>query len=227
MAGPVQARSGGGWWDTIRSIVTLSWDPVGMRGPVQEFRARISAFDPKARPAGWSGHWSARYGRFFSRTLERYPPFDRSEREMLDSVPRPMNEALDPVASSAEPTDREGRRLPWTLAGSTTYDLLGWPGIAIGVVLLSAVAFSLAARVSNLPPLTPPAQQQQRPPNPADDKASSNSPVQRTNPADEKVPPNLPAQRTNPADDKVPLNLPAQRTSPAGGTAPPNLPRAN
>jgi hypothetical protein len=225
MAGPVQARSGGGWWDTIRSIVTLSWDPVGMRGPVQEFRARISAFDPKARPAGWSGHWSARYGRVFTRALERYPPFHRSEREMLDSVPRPMNEALDPVASSAEPTDREGRRLPWTPARSMTWDLLGWLGIAIGAVLLSVVACSLAARVFGLPPLIP--QRQEQNANPADDKPLSNSPVQRPNPADEKTPPDLPAQQVNPADGKVPPNLPAQRTNPATEKAPPNLPRAD
>jgi hypothetical protein len=227
MTAPVETRGGAGWFETIRSIVTLSWDPLGIRERVRDYRARVRAFDPENRPEGWSGHWSARYGRIFSRTLERYPPFDRSEREMLDSVPRPMNEALDPVASSAEPTDREGRRLPWTPAGSMTYDLLGWPGIAIGAVLLSVVAFSMAVRVSNLPSLTPPAQQQLLPPSPADDKASSNSPLQRPNPADQTVPPNLPAQRINPADEKLPPNLPAQRTSPAGGKAPPNLPRAD
>lgn len=227
MAAPVETRSGAGWFETVRSIVTLSWDPLGIRERASEYRARVRAFDPENRPEGWSGRWSARYGRIFSRTLERYPPFDRSEREMLDSVPRPMHEALDPVASGAEPTDREGRRLPWTPAESMTYDLLGWPGIAIGAVLLSVVAFWLAARVSNLPSLTPPAPEQQLPPNPADDKALSNSPLQRPNPADQTVPPNLPAQRINPADEKLPPNLPAQRTSPTGGKAPPNLPRAD
>jgi len=222
MAAPIENPSSRSYWDTLRSILTFSFDPWGMRDRAREYNARVREFDPATRPQGWTGRWSARYGRIFTRTLGRYPPFERTEREMLESVPRPMNEALDPVVSSAELTDREGRRLPWALERSAAYDLLGWPGIMIGAALLAVVAFSLAARLLGLPPLTPPVQQQQQQQQQQQEQQrltpeqlqqpQQQQPQPQFNPADEKTPPNLPAQRFNPADNKAPSNLPAPRS---------------
>jgi hypothetical protein len=205
MAAPVETSAG--WLDTIRSIVSSSYDPYGMRAHSRTYNARIRAFDPETRPEGWSGYWSARYGRVFTRTLERYPPFDRSQREMLESVPRPMNEALEPAASSAEPADREGRRLPWVIERSTIHDLFGWPGLVIGVLLLSIAAVSVAAQVLGQP-LRPLGKEQL--PNPAE--GTPISPLQGPNAADQTRPPNSAAQQTGPVDEKSPT--PAQKSNP-------------
>jgi hypothetical protein len=208
MAAPIENTSTSSYWGTLRSILTLSFDPWGIRDRAQEYTAKVRAFDPERRPEGWTGHWSARYGRIFTRTLERYPPFERTEREMLESVPRPMNETLDPAASSAELAGRDGHRLPWALLRSTSYDLLGWPGIVISTLLLAAVVFVLATRLPGLPPLIPPVQQQQQQ-QPLQQQPQQQQPQpqpqpqqQQFNPADNKAPPNLPVPPSQPS----PLN---------------------
>jgi hypothetical protein len=123
-----------------------------------------------SRPAGWRGHWSVRYGEVLARTLRIYPPDWPPQDELVAAIPRPLQEALDPVASLAEPTDRDGKLLRWRLPRSAAFDLFGPLGLIVGTLALAVVTLWLAIPLFGLPPLTAPAvapqqlQQQQPPP---------------------------------------------------------------
>jgi hypothetical protein len=67
-----------------------------------------------------------------------------------------MQEALDPVASTTEPMDRDGKLVAWRLTRSATFDLLGPIGIVFGALAFAIVAFSIAVPLLNLPPLMAP-----------------------------------------------------------------------
>jgi hypothetical protein len=110
-------------------------------------------FDPGRRPAGWVGHWSTQYGRVLAYTLTEDPPFQQPVREVIASAPQPLREALDPVASAAEPADRDGRRLSWRWARSTTADLFGRFGVALGCVSAAIMIWTIVAPRLDLPPL--------------------------------------------------------------------------
>ena len=136
-------------------------------GLINRFRAtrktEIAARDFGKRPSGWLGHWSVQYGKVLAGTIRVYPPFSQIQGELLAGIPRPLHEALDPVASTAEPMDRDGKLLAWRLTRSATFDLLGPVGIVIGALALAIVAFSIAVPLLNLPPLTAPTQELQPP----------------------------------------------------------------
>jgi hypothetical protein len=121
------------------------------------------AFDFGKRPSGWLGHWSARYGEVLARTINLYPPFGQAQSEVLSAIPQPMREALDPVASVAEPMDRDGKLVAWRLTRSAAFDLLGPTGIVVGALALAFAAFSIAVPLFNLPPLMAPEQELQPP----------------------------------------------------------------
>ncbi len=107
------------------------------------------------RPKGWAGHWSAIYNETLRRTFERYPPYPFPIGELIANAPRPFEEALEPAASAAEPTDRSGARLPWRWWRSATYDLFGVTGLVVGILSAAAVAASMLVSALNLPPLLP------------------------------------------------------------------------
>jgi hypothetical protein len=115
------------------------------------------------RPPGWAGHWSARYGQVLARTLKFEPPFTRSQNEMLGAIPRPLREALDPVASVAEPVDRDGNLVARRLARSAILDLFSPIALVFGVLVFAIVAFTIAVPRLGLPPLTAPAAAPQPP----------------------------------------------------------------
>lgn len=115
------------------------------------------------RPPGWAGHWSARYGQVLARTLKLEPPFTRSQSEMLGAIPRPLREALDPVASVAEPMDRDGKLVARRLARSAILDLFSPIALVFGALVLAIVAFTIAVPRAGLPPLTAPAAAPQAP----------------------------------------------------------------
>jgi hypothetical protein len=100
-----------------------------------------------ARPDGWVGYWSERYGRVLARTFALRPPLDASMQEFVAYVPRPFQEALDPLASMGESTDRDGRAAPWRWHRSVTRDLLGPAGVTVGIaglfLVLALAAFTL------------------------------------------------------------------------------------
>jgi hypothetical protein len=117
-----------------------------------------------ARPDGWVGHWSKRYGQVLARTFGARPPLDASAQELVAYVPHPFSEALDPLASAAEPVDRDGRVLTWRWERSVTRDLLGVSGVALGIAGLLVIAALTLLRLAGPPPTaTPsvPGQQQQ------------------------------------------------------------------
>jgi hypothetical protein len=120
------------------------------------------AFDLRKRPSGWLGHWSVQYGRVLVRTINLYPPFGEVQSEVLSTIPKPMREALDPVASVAEPMDRDGRLVAWRLTRSSAFDLFGPIGLVVGALVLAIVGFNIAVSLLSLPPLM--AQRQAPPP---------------------------------------------------------------
>lgn len=138
---------------------SASATPVGLLARVVRYWRGGAAiqperpFDPGQRPAGWIGHWSEHYGRVLSRALTQNPPFDRPVRVVLADAPRPLQEALDPVVSVAEPQDRDGRKLAWRWDRSLTADLLGPIGVVLGSLTLAAVLFSTAVDLLDLPPV--------------------------------------------------------------------------
>lgn len=115
------------------------------------------------RPPGWAGHWSARYGQVLARTLNLEPPFTGSQSEMLGAIPRPLREALDPVASVAEPRHRDVKLVAWRLARSAILDLFGPIGLVLSALALAIVAFTIAVPRLGLPPLMAPAAAPQPP----------------------------------------------------------------
>src|SRR5262249_14832227 len=78
-----------------------------------EQKPGVSASPFARRPTDWTGYWSA----------------------------RPLQEALDPVASRAEPTDRDGRPARWRLSRSPLFALLRPAGLEVGALALAVVAF--------------------------------------------------------------------------------------
>lgn len=118
-------------------------------------RSRSPDFDPANRPSGLGGYWSAPYGRLLTYTLARLPPFEQPLTTMLEEVPRPLQEALDPVPSDGEPRDRNNVRLPWSWARSLTFDLFGPAGFVIGVVSAGFALALIFLPLLHLPPLAP------------------------------------------------------------------------
>jgi hypothetical protein len=116
------------------------------------------------RPPGWAGYWSARYGQVLARTLNLEPPITRSQTEILGAIPRPLREVLDPVASVAEPTNRDGKLVAWRLTRSAILDLFGPIGLVFGALALAIVSFTIAVPRLGLPPLMAPAALPQPPP---------------------------------------------------------------
>ena len=165
--------------DRIGSAVAI------LNGALQRFLKYLSGFakgesekrpepEPEpsqfaSRPPGWTGHWSVRYGEVLARTLKVYPPYWPRQQELLAAIPRPLQEALDPVASPAEPTDRDGNLLRWRLTRSAVLDFFGPLGLIVGALSLGIAALWIAIPLAGLPPLTapagsPPQLQQQQPP---------------------------------------------------------------
>jgi hypothetical protein len=122
-----------------------------------------AAFDFGERPTGWFGHWSARYGEVFARTIYLSPPFEQPQNELLAGMPHPFDEALDPVASVAEPADRDGKLPAWRLTRSPVFDLFGPVGLVIGGLAFALVCFNMAIPLLNLPPLMAPRLEQEAP----------------------------------------------------------------
>jgi hypothetical protein len=151
------------------SLVSRLWVSIdSLRKFLREFtqtrsEANTRAVDFGKRPSGWLGHWSVRYGELLARTVNLYPPFRQAQSELLSGIPQPMHEALDPVASVAEPMDRDGKLVAWRLTRSTTFDLLGSIGIVAGALAFAIVAFSIAVPLLKLPPLLTPKQELQPP----------------------------------------------------------------
>ena len=150
----------------------------------------VSAF--RKRPPGWLGHWSTRYGEVLGRSLNLAPPFMLAQNELLSAIPQPMREALDSVASDAEPMDRDGRLVAWRLMRSAMLDLFGPVGVTIGALVLSATAFNLAIQRLDLPPFLASKQEKQVPP-------SQKQPRRQ----DEQIPSNQQTQEPIPQTDKV------------------------
>jgi hypothetical protein len=125
--------------------------------------ARESAW---RRPDGWVGRWSKRYGQVLARTFGARPPLDASMQELVAYAPYPFSEALEPLASAAEPVDREGHALAWRWERSVTRDLLGVSGVALGIAGLLLIAALMLLRFAGPPPkstTTDPGQQQPQP----------------------------------------------------------------
>src|SRR6266478_7344155 len=110
----------------------------------------------------------------------------------ISAIPEPMREALDPVASDAEPMDRDGRLVAWRLMRSAMLDLFGPVGVTIGALVLSATAFNLAIQRLDLPPFLASKQEKQVPP-------SQKQPRRQ----DEQIPSNQQTQEPIPQTDKV------------------------
>jgi uncharacterized protein (DUF697 family) len=119
----------------------------------------IPTLDFGKRPSGWLGHWSARYEKVLARTINLYPPFSQTQSELLSGVPHPLQETLDPLASVAEPMDRDGKLIAWRLTRSAAFDLLGPIGIVVGTLALAIAALSVALPLLELPPLMTPTQE--------------------------------------------------------------------
>ena len=106
-------------------------------------------------------------------------------------------------------TGRDGQRLPWALPCSTTYDLFGTLGIAMGGLGLAVIILFAAIRLFGLPPLTaPPAQQQQQ--------------QQQQSPLDQEP------QQQQPQQQQAPSPSASDRKTPEkdpGPWQPPNRPR--
>src|SRR5438132_125564 len=139
--------------EPIRSFVGTTRRDAAHTRQYRRERSRLNK-QLNERPAGWVGYWSEAYGRVLAKTFERYPPFEQPVGEMLASTPRPFQEALDPVASAAEPTDRTGARLPWRWARSLTHDLLGVAGAVAGGMAAALVLSSIGVSLLGLPPFT-------------------------------------------------------------------------
>jgi hypothetical protein len=134
------------------------------------------------------GWWSKRYARVIARSLGSPLPYGATAlaNQLAAAPPLPFAEALDPVASDAEPRDRDGRVLPWHLERSAAFDLFGYWGLMFGALTVGLVILNFAishsvgqapaqkgtdaprARESN-PKIDVPQQQQQQQqaPNPA------------------------------------------------------------
>lgn len=164
------------------------------------------------RPRGWLGWWSERYARVIARSLPSPRPYDAASLadQLAAAAPLPFAEALDAVASVAEPRDREGQLLPWHFAQSATLDLFGGWGVIFGALTVGLVIlnFVVAHSVGQIPtrkepviPQTgttnitqPPASIQEQPSNPAGLNASpgSNAELPSTRPSNDQ--PNLKPQ---------------------------------
>ena len=192
------------------------------------------------RPPGWLGWWSKRYARVIARSLGSPLPYGATALadQLAATPPLPFAEALDPLASDAEPRDRDGRLLPWHLERSATFDLFGYWGVMFGALTVGLVILTFAishtvgqaptpkgtdaprARDAN-PEVDVPQQQQQQqqPPNPArvTTPPDSKSVLPIAPPSDDQ--PNLKSQTPNAA-------APNQRQQPLN-VAPGKGPRAN
>ena len=144
-----------------------------------------------------------------------------AQNELLSAIPQPMREALDPVASDAEPMDRDGRLVAWRLMRSAMLDLFGPVGVTIGALVLSATAFNLAIQRLDLPPFLASKQEKQVPP-------SQKQPRRQ----DEQIPSNQQTQEPIPQTDKVrkdsgspgQAQSPAERAPEAKQSAEPSVP---
>jgi hypothetical protein len=110
-------------------------------------------FDPSPRPPGWAGHWSEAYGRLLAYTFTEDPPFSKPAREVISNAPRPLQEAIEPLAGSAGLIDRNGRALPWQWSRSLTADLLGPAGVALAFLCLATAVAGVTISLLKLPPL--------------------------------------------------------------------------
>ncbi|MHB8271168.1 hypothetical protein [Bradyrhizobium sp.] len=219
--------------------------PVQEQAPASGFRARMTdlffarsirfkpdppPFDPRPRPPGWAGHWSEAYGRVLAYTFPEDPPFSRPAHEVISSAPRPLQEAIEPLAGSAELVDRNGRTLPWQWSRSLTADLLGPIGVALAVLSLATVLAGAAISLLKLPPLmddaaAPPAAKTSRPE--TGQTADPSLPEQRPTEQSKTPADNVPAQSNEPGkSDALGSQTPVQTApprSPAGRTADPSL----
>jgi hypothetical protein len=94
-----------------------------------------------------------RYGTLLARALNLSPPIKESQSRLLSLIPRPLNEALDPAASTAELIDRDGNRVV-RLSHSVALDLFGPLGLLLGTLALVTAAVTIAVPRLGLPPLT-------------------------------------------------------------------------
>ena len=169
------------------------------------------------RPPGWAGHWSARYGQVLARTLNLEPPFAWSQTEMLGAIPRPLREALDPVASVAEPMSRNGKLVAWRLARSVILDLFGPIGLVIGALAIAIVAFTIAVPRLGLPPLMAPAAAPQ-PQSPQVQPQPQTQPPPQAQPQQRQQELQQQQQQQNQAPEPAP---PPQQRSPKSPASPP------
>jgi hypothetical protein len=144
--------SGSGAAAAVRSFLSSAASALVRPFDGSRFKPEVRS-DPSRRPAGWAGHWSTEYGAVLARTLATDPPFERPTRDVLASAPQPLRETLDPAASTAESTDRDGRRLPWRWVRSATHDLLGPYGVVLGGLTVAIVLSALILTRLDLPPL--------------------------------------------------------------------------
>jgi hypothetical protein len=157
---PAQEKRGTGFFLKLRDF---SAGLFGIR-----YKPDPPPFDPSPRPAGWAGHWSKAYGLLLAYTFTEDPPFSKPAREVISNAPRPLQEAIEPLAGSAGLIDRNGRALPWRWSRSLTADLLGPAGVALAALCLATALAGLTISLLKLPPLMddaapPPAAKASRP----------------------------------------------------------------
>jgi hypothetical protein len=219
--------------DDIRAAVARFFGPLreAIEQTERDLQTRIKRAAALAeRPPGWAGHWSARYGQVLARTLNLEPPFTRSQSEMLGAIPRPLREALDPVASVAEPVDRDGKLVAWRLARSAILDLFGPIGLVLGALALAIVAFTIAVPRLGLPPLMAPAaapqppQAQPQPPQHPTAPPQPRPPEARPQPQSSQLPPAQQKQQPGPPQAEAPLEQRGQNRQ-QGLPQPPDQPQ--
>lgn len=213
--GPLPSRPS--WLVRVRAALRRFATAAEARRAAIQTQKESDAAAFARRPPGWRGYWSARYGEVLARTLNLSVPFTRSQSEMLAAIPRPLQETLDPVASLAEPMDRDGRPARWRLARSTLLELFGPLGLAVGAVVLALVALRLAIALWDLPPLTAPRspqpqkQEVQRPSNPLQPPPQQQRPQQQQPQQQQQPPPQQQQQQPQPQQQP----LPKQQKQPA------------
>jgi outer membrane biosynthesis protein TonB len=175
------------------------------------------------RPPGWTGYWSVRYGQVLARTLNLEPPFTRSQTEILGAIPRPLREALDPVASVAEPLNRDGKLVAWRLARSAILDLFGPVGLVIGALALAIAVFTTAVPRLGLPPLMAPAAAPQQPPAQPQPQTQQPPPQTQQQPAQSPPQTQRPPQAQSPPQTQQPpqAQSPPQTQQPPQAQSPP------
>ena len=221
------------------SPATIAPDTPASPPPLEEMprnslpQAAALAPSFRDRPPGWLGWWSKRYARVIARSLGSPLPYGATAlaNQLAAAAPLPFAEALDPMASDAEPRDRDGRLLPWHLERSATFDLFGYWGVMFGALTVGLVILNFAishsvgqaptpkgtdaprARESNPKidaPQGPNPQQQQQIPNPArvTTPPDSNLGLSTAPPSGDQ--PNLKSETPNaaaPNQRKLPLNV--------------------